>query len=255
MGTKYQPSSVRSRLQRTIEDLKAQIDPEINPLAHREVNNWEERKKRLDGLQSKLKSITPPPVESSKERAKLEKRRDDLKHCIVTGSRELNVPQMPSDGEMNNNPDYSTDNHRRHEVTWHKNTIEEHGVDFRMVLAKNGYGAAFELKDIWYRLGEQEEDLRANLGSLEQIRPGHQAPLADDHTPRTFGPPRISQEEFDRQHPDHVPLPHEVQVGTYHVECIVCGKKTASKYSEYCLIHQSIASLAKRSTSPVEAIH
>jgi len=253
MGTKYQPVSVRNRLKKTIDDLKVQIDPDSNPLAHREVRNWDEQKDKLKGLESKLESITPPPVESGEERAKLEKRRDDLIHCIRTGSSSLNVPSMPSDGEMKNNPDYSTDGHRRHEETWKRNTIVEEGNDFKLELAKNGYGAMFELKDLWYRLGQEEENLSANLGSLEQIRPGHMAPLADDHAPRTFGPPRISQKEYDRQNPSHEPLPSEVQAGIYHTECVVCGRKTTNKHSEYCAIHQSIGSLENRSV-PVETV-
>lgn len=235
MGTKFQPKSTRRGMEEKVNALAAELDPNINPLAKKEVTGWQQQHDRLQSEQTKLKAITPPSIEGDDRKA-LELRSEQLKKVMVEGSESHNIPAMPSVGQMQDNPDYSTDQHRRWEATWKKWNIDpEKGT---LVAAKAGYGAVFEWKDNQYRLHADEEDLMANFGSIETFRPGHRVPLADNHAPVVFAMPKITQDEFDRQHPDHEPLPNEIVAGVYFKKCTMCGKKVVNKKVPFCAKHQ-----------------
>ena len=235
MGTTFQPKSIRRGIGQKIEALESELDPNINPLAKKEVSGWAQQNERLKKEKARLKAITPDPINGD-ERKKLELRNQQLKEAMIKGSEAHNIPAMPSVGQMQDNPDYSTDQHRRWESTW-----KQWNIDSKtgcLAKAENGYGAVFEWKDGQYRLHADEEDLASNFGSIETFRPGHRVPLMDQHVPVAFSMPDISQSEYDRQHPDHKPLRGEIAAGIYFEKCTRCGKKVANKNVPFCAKHQ-----------------
>jgi hypothetical protein len=155
MGTTFQPKSIRRGIGQKIEALESELDPNINPLAKKEVSGWAQQNERLKKEKARLKAITPDPINGD-ERKKLELRNQQLKEAMIKGSEAHNIPAMPSVGQMQDNPDYSTDQHRRWESTW-----KQWNIDSKtgcLAKAENGYGAVFEWKDGQYRLHADEED-------------------------------------------------------------------------------------------------
>jgi hypothetical protein len=237
MGTKYQSKSIRRGMEEKIDALNAELDPTLNPLAKKEVSGWQQQHDRLKKEQARLKSITPPEIKGGDERQKLELRNEQIKEVMVKGSGSHNIPAMPSVGQMQDNPDYSTDQHRRWENTWKTWSIDaDTGC---LVKAEDGYGAIFEWKDAQYRLHSEEDELASNFGSIETFRPGHRVPLAGNHVPVTFAlTGGQTQDGYDKMFPDHEPLVAEIAAGVYFKLCTMCGKKVVNKKAPFCAKHQ-----------------
>jgi hypothetical protein len=246
-NTKHQPSTVRRGLEQKVKSLEEQLDPSVNPLARSQVGagGYEKQKQQLDGMKSKLESMTPPVVPGD-ERGKLEARSKQLENCMKYGSIQYRVPDMPSKMEMKNNPDDSTRRHMTWEKTWKHKTVDDSG---KMVSPSTpGYGAVMEWKDIQYRLFA-EEDAEGNapgIGSIERFRPDVKGvPLAKDHTARAFSlAGNLSQEKYDSIFEDHKPLANEIQAGVYFSNCAgknsdgkFCGAKVINKAVPYCIDH------------------
>jgi len=252
MPQKYQPFSVRRRMQDRIKEKENELDPTINPLAKSAGrHNWEEQQKRLGHDKKKLDAITPPPVEP-KERKMLQARVRQLEEAITHGSKSLNIPPIPSVHQMQDNTDGSTDQHLRHENTWKRNNLDNKG---KLVVAKDNYGASLELKDLYLRLAasDGDEEFRPGAGSLEQLRSGHQVPLHENHAPVQFPMPNTSQSKYDEIWPDHEPLKSEISAGKYHKECRICGNKSIDKFTAFCEIHRSVVETDFRKQEAVSA--
>lgn len=236
-GSNFQPASVRRGMQDKIDVLKAQIDPDANPLAKSQVMNWENQMQALRHQEKQLDNVTPPDIKNGDERKDLKVRTRQLVQAMVDGSEIYDIPPMPSVGQMQDNPDYSTDQHRRWEQRWKHYSVDEEG---KLQKSKKGYGAIFEYKDNQYRLFKQDEEegTAANAGSIENFRPGKRVPLADNHAPVSFALGKnLSQEQYDDTFPDHEPLPGEVAAGVYFEDCVLCGDPVADKVAPFCSEH------------------
>lgn len=236
MPQRYQPLSIRRRMQDRIQERKDELDPQVNPLAKSAGrHNWEEQKRKLKGDEAKLSAITPPKIKGG-ERKVLQARVRQLEEAIQLGSTSANVPPMPSNHQMQDNTDGSTDQHLRHENIWKNQTLNENG---ELVMAKDGYGGGLELKDLYLRLATTDGDLemQPSAGSLESLRSGHKVPLHENHAPVQFQVPR---KNYDEAFPEHEPTEGEVAAGIYHRECAICGGKSIDKFTPRCEVHQSI---------------
>ena len=159
MGTKYQPHAVRHSQERRISARESLLDPKKNPLCFRDVDNYDQEIKKVKSERAQLSRITPPGV-SDAERPILLERKKQLEKALVAGNK--NVPEMPSQRQMEDNPDGSTSHYLGWERSWATNTVDPGGNLAPAPMLPGGggqYGAKYELKDIQYRLKAEQGDL------------------------------------------------------------------------------------------------
>lgn len=218
MGTKYQPHAVRHSQERRISARESLLDPKKNPLCFRDVDNYDQEIKKVKSERAQLSRITPPVV-SDAERPILLERKKQLEKALVAGNK--NVREMPSQRQMEDNPDGSTSHYLGWERSWATNTVDPGGNLAPAPMLPGGggqYGAKFELKDIQYRLKAEQGDLAIGEGSLEYLRGGQPEPLMNQHTPVSFGLSEKARAHFDGIFPDYVPTDVEVAIGEYTSE-------------------------------------
>jgi len=187
------------------------LDPQANPLGAAHIQNPDKIKSRVRSQQKHLDRVTPPNVKPE-ELPGLKARKLQLENALRHGSPKFGVPPINTVRQMEDNPDYSTDNYRRWEKIWSHNTVDDKGA---LVPAKDGYGAKFELKDILLRMSTWQQDTALNAGSLEYLRSGAAEPLSNMHVPVSFGLSPEAKEKYDEIFDDHIPTMAEVKAGMY----------------------------------------
>ena len=248
MGTKWQPKSVRRGLEKSIRSDSEVLDEDLNPLAKREISDYDEQVKRLDADKDRLNQMTPPEFADADARGECEARSKQLMMAMRDGSESAGIPPMPSVGQMKDNPDYSTNQHMTWERAWKRNNVSESGHLVKVDPAKGEQGAIMEWKDTMYRLNKEaeEEGMAFAVGSIENFRPGNRVPLADQHVPVSFALTQgRGRGNYDKIFPDHKPLKSEVQAGTYFEACLgtqsdgsLCGEPVEDKHNPWCSSHE-----------------
>jgi len=203
-------------MEKSVKQKEAMLNPQVNPLGYAHIQNPDKLKTDLAKEKAQLDRITPPEI-TSEEMPRIQARKVQLEHALRNGAPTKGIPKMPSQRQMEDNPDYSTDHYRRWEKIWATQTVSDEG---HSVPAKDGYGAKFELKDLLYRLNRPYEDTETaeSAGSLEYLRDGAAEPLSNMHVPVSFGLSNKAKENYDEVFPDHVPTEGEVKAGLYTEE-------------------------------------
>ena len=256
MATKYGTA-------REIESTKKELDQirslESDPYRFGSINDKSQFRKRKEGLESRLQSLTPPPVKSDDERKTLESRRTMLE-SFIQGKYEssgFDKPAMQPKQEMWDNPAGATGRLRKWE-----NVVKNYNLDDKgnIVKAKSGYGAISEWKDINRRLVHPEEQMvDPDATSIEKIRP-------DSNVGRSFidlkkmsfaQGANVSQEQWDEAVGNYTPPkkktkvmpPAEKQCEFFKKDGTRCtGYKVHGK--EFCLGHSPKKSRMKTEETP-----
>lgn len=196
---RYASPSTLEDLSRDANELRAQLNAPADP--KQAASSRFETQKKLNLLEERIESMTPPKLEGSRKDA-ASARANLLKQAVVGGGG--NAPPMPNQHEMRLNPYGAVDKQIRFDRFWNSHNLDENGDP-----VKSNYSALNELQDTLLALansdGEYSEN--PNAANLEMFRPVGRKPGLAEANPyigegTSFALSPKAKENFDQIFPD-----------------------------------------------------